>query len=132
MAFSAASSRHDNIAAINITPLVDVMLVLLVIFMIAAPVVTREIKLDLPGVTEEQSQPRIEPIVLRINAAGELTWNGNPTPLSALPAMLSAEAQREHPAMLNMDVSMDADYGVVAKVLAAANNAEMKGIRFLR
>lgn len=95
MAFAIDDTRHDSVAGINITPLVDVMLVLLVIFMIAAPIFTQRINLDLPGVAPpiERTQPP-PPIRLRIDAAGQLYWNDSATPASALPAMLEAEHQR--------------------------------------
>lgn len=132
MAFGDRST-HDAEARINITPLVDVMLVLLVIFMVTAPVVSRTIPMDLPQPGPRPLLPP-EPVNLRIAASGELFWNGSPTPLSALPAMMEAEVRRDprHPPLLQVDASDDSDYGVVAKVLAAANNAGMERVGFVR
>ena len=132
MAFAA--DRNEPLATINITPLVDVMLVLLVIFMIAAPVLTRTIGLDLPGSAPPRDQAiEATPIALRIDAAGALYWNGNPTPLSALQPMLQAELQRDprHPPLLTIDASGESDYGIMAKVLAAARNADWDRIAFV-
>ncbi len=134
MAYANAAMQRDSVAQINITPLVDVMLVLLVIFMIAAPVLTTRIPLALPG--SAPSAPvdvAAETIDLRIDAAGQLTWNGSAAPLSALQSMFEAEARRDsaHPPLLRIDANGDADYGVVAKVLAAANNAELTRIAFV-
>ena len=139
MAFAIDDTRHDSVAGINITPLIDVMLVLLVIFMIAAPVLTQRINLDLPGAAPpiDQAQPP-PPIRLRIDAAGQLYWNDSATPASALPAMLEAEHQRTDGGSavvlptLQIDVSDEADYGVVARVLAAANNADWPQVGFVR
>ena len=134
MAFANATLHRDSVAQINITPLVDVMLVLLVIFMIAAPVLTRRIPLVLPGSAQPApTDVEAATIDLRIDAAGQLTWNGSAAPMSALQPMLEAEAQRDsaHPPLLRIDANGDADYGVVAKVLAAANNAELTRVAFV-
>jgi biopolymer transport protein ExbD len=132
-AYSIPSTQH-SVAQINITPLVDVMLVLLVIFMIAAPVASQPIRLDLPGISPPQPIKTGTPIVLRIDAAGQVYWNGDATPLSTLRAMLQAEVARDAQARvtLQIDASDEADYGIVAKVLAAARNAEVERIGFLR
>ncbi|HEX5663785.1 MAG TPA: biopolymer transporter ExbD [Xanthomonadaceae bacterium] len=127
-------STQHSVAQINITPLVDVMLVLLVIFMIAAPVVSQPIRLDLPGTSPPPPVKADAPIVLRIDAAGQVYWNGDATPLPTLRAMLQAEVARDAqaPITLQIDASDDADYGVVARVLAAACHAEVQRIGFLR
>jgi len=135
MAFVVDSTQR-SVARINITPLVDVMLVLLVIFMVAAPVLSRAIPVDLPraGPDDPSRPPSPEPIRLRIDAAGGLFWNGDATELSVLPALLETEAQRDprNPPMLQIDANGDSDYGVVAKVLAAANAAGMRKVGFVR
>jgi len=135
MAFVVDSTQR-SVARINITPLVDVMLVLLVIFMVAAPVLSRAIPLDLPrSGPDDQSRPRPpEPIQLRIDAAGDLFWNGDATALSALPALLETEAQHDprNQPMLQIDANGDSDYGIVASVLAAANAAGMQKVGFVR
>ena len=135
MAF-AVDSAQRSMASINITPLVDVMLVLLVIFMVTAPVLSRAIPLDLPQAAppDQPRPPPPEPIQLRIDAAGELSWNGDATSLSALPGLLDAEMQRnpgDQP-MLQIDANGDSDYGVVAGVLAAANKAGVQKVGFVR
>ena len=132
-AYSMPSTQH-SVAQINITPLVDVMLVLLVIFMIAAPVVSQPIRMDLPGTSPPPPLKVGAPIMLRIDAAGQVYWNGDATPLPTLRAMLQAEVARDRqaPTTLQIDASDDADYGAVARVLAAARNAEVERIGFLR
>jgi biopolymer transport protein ExbD len=132
MAF-ASDSRNTAFATINITPLVDVMLVLLVIFMIAAPLLTRTIGVDLPGAAPPTRTQPSAAIALRIDAAGIVYWNGNATPLSALQPMLQSELQRNpgNPPLLKVDASGDTDYGIVAKVLAAARNAQWERIAFV-
>ena len=135
MATYAPHSNQRNVAEINITPLVDVMLVLLVIFMIAAPVIGHPITLDTPGTdADKQHLAPPPPIRLRVDAGGTLYWNGDATTLAVLRNLLEAEVARDprRPPTLEIDASDEADYGVIAKVLAAARNAEVSRIGFLK
>jgi biopolymer transport protein ExbD len=129
-AFSSAP-RDRTFADINITPLVDVMLVLLIIFMVAAPTMSRPISFDLP-----QANP-FHPVVqqkihLGIQGDGTITWNGAVQPFSALQALMVVEASRDplHPPTLVINASGDADYGVVTRVLSLARDAELDRIAF--
>lgn len=133
MAFAQADSRQDAISEMNITPLVDVMLVMLVIFMIAAPVFSQAIPLPL-GHPNERAEPPPPPLELRIDAAGEVFLGGQPMPVSALASVFSAELERAggQPVILSIDANGEADYQVVAKVLAVAQNAGLGNIRFKR
>lgn len=135
MAFADQAIRQEQ-AQINITPLVDVLLVLLVIFMMTAPILSRPIPLTLPQSAPPDAErlPPPEPIVLRIDAAGGLSWNGSATSLSALPPLFAALAERapgERP-MLQIDAAGDSDYGTLVRVLAAANGAGVQEIGFVR
>lgn len=131
MAFAQAQTRQDSIAQINITPLVDVMLVMLVIFMIAAPIFSQPIPLNIGRGTPLADDPP-EPLAVRIAGSGELFVGDRPLPMSALSSVLSAERERVggEALVLSIDASGDADYQVVAKVLAAAQNAGLGNIRF--
>lgn len=133
MAFASQPS-HRNVAEMNITPLVDVMLVLLVIFMVAAPVLTRRIPLDLPQAAPPATATPPAPVDLRIDAAGGVSWNGAPASLAGLPALLDGIAQADpaHAPLLRIDANADADYGDVARVLALARNAGVRRIAFVR
>lgn len=132
-AFASAPVDRD-IADINITPLVDVMLVLLIIFMVAAPTLTRAVDFDLPQASPPKPQPETQRIRLAILAGGSVTWNGAAHSFSALPALMSVEAQRDpaKPPILEIDASGDADYGVVTRVLAEARAAELDHIAFVQ
>lgn len=131
MAFAQADSRQDAISEMNITPLVDVMLVMLVIFMIAAPVFSQAIPLKLSQATPISQEPP-PPIELRIDAAGQVFLGGQPMPVSALSSVFSAELERagSQPVILSIDANGEVDYQVVAKVLAVAQNAGLGNIRF--
>jgi len=136
MAFSS-NSGGGPMADINVTPLVDVMLVLLIIFMVTMPIQSFPIKVDLPQKTDkplENPKEPPEPIRLRIDASNQVYWNDSPTPISALENMMSAEVQRDptNQPTLEIDTNDDAEYDVLAKVLAAAKNAEMVKIGFVQ
>ncbi len=135
MAF-ASNSGSGPMADMNVTPLVDVMLVLLIIFMVTAPILSYPIDIDLPQRTNnppEQKDPP-EPIKLRIDQSGAVFWNNNLTPVTALRSMMNEAIQRDpaNQPTLEIDVNEEAQYEVLAKVLAAAKNADMKKIGFVK
>jgi len=136
MAFSSNSATGMPMADINVTPLVDVMLVLLIIFMVTAPILSYPIDIDLPQRTTQPPPPSPppEPIKLRIDASGQVFWNESPTPISALRNMMQSEVERDpnNQPTLEIDTNDDADYGVLAKVLATARNANMQKIGFVK
>jgi biopolymer transport protein ExbD len=136
MAFSS-NAGEGPMADINIIPLADVMLVLLIIFMVTAPQLSYPIDIDLPQRSLNPPPTQIdppEPIRLRIDSAGQAFWNDSPTPVSALRNMMEAEVQRDvnNQPTLEIDVNAEADYGVLARVLAAAKNAQMLKIGFVK
>ena len=137
MAFATGSGKGRPMADINVTPLVDVMLVLLIIFIVTAPVMTYPIDVDLPQrVINPPPQLRDPPppIELKIEASGQITWNNNPVQVSALQTMMENEVQRDptNQPLLQIDANGDAEYDVMAKVLAAAKNAQMLKIGFVQ
>jgi biopolymer transport protein ExbD len=137
MAFSSGSGRGAPMGDINVTPLVDVMLVLLIIFMVTAPTLSYPIEVNLPQKSlnpPPQTKTPPEPIRVRIDASGQVYWNDTPYPLPAIASMMEAEVQRDptNQPMLEIDASGDADYGVLAKVLAQAKNAHMEKIGFVQ
>src|SRR5690606_2903278 len=134
MAFSSNSSG-GAMADINVTPLVDVMLVLLIIFMVTAPIASYPIEVNLPQRTTAPP-PLTEPpppISLRIDASGQVFWNDSPYPLPVIENMMRETVQRDPSNLpqLEIDPNPDSDYGVLAKVLAHAKNADMKKIGFV-
>ncbi|MCC4590008.1 ExbD/TolR family protein [Xanthomonas sacchari] len=136
MAFSSGGGRGP-MADINVTPLVDVMLVLLIIFIVTAPIMTYPIDVDLPQrVINPPPQLRDPPppIDLRIDASNQVFWNDSPVAVSALPQMMENEVQRDptNQPELRIDANPDSEYEVMAKVLAAAKNSDMKKIGFVQ
>ncbi len=136
MAFST-NSGDGPMAEINIIPLADVMLVLLIIFMVTAPQLSYPIDIDLPQRSINRPDNPVEPpepIKLRIDAGGQIFWNDSPVPVSALRSMMESEVQRDpnNQPTLQLDVNESADYGVLTKVLAEAKNAQMMKIGFVK
>ena len=133
----ASNSGGGPMGDINVTPLVDVMLVLLIIFMVTMPIQSVPVDVDLPQKTlNPPPQPKEppDPISLRIDAAGQVFWNNTPTPVNALQTMMKTEVERDptNQPTLEIETSDDADYGVLAKVLASAKNAQMVKIGFVQ
>ncbi|GAB1406606.1 biopolymer transporter ExbD [Thermomonas brevis] len=136
MAFTSNASA-SAMADINVTPLVDVMLVLLIIFMVTMPIQSVPVDVDLPQrsiIPPENVVNPPDPISLRIDSSGQVFWNNTPTPVSALQSMMKTEVDRDptNQPMLEIDTSEDADYGILAQVLAAAKNADMIKIGFVQ
>jgi len=121
-------------AEINIIPLCDVLLVLLIIFMVTAPALSHQIDLDLPQATPVEPVDPPTPIDLGIDASGQVSWNGETTSraqLRSLMATAASGASGTQP-LLRIDASGDCDYQAVAQVLAAARNAGLGNIGFVR
>ena len=137
MAFSS-NSGGGPMADINVTPLVDVMLVLLIIFMITVPMLSHKIKIDLPQPSTTPPPPGNppEPIKIRIDAGGTVSWNGSPTPMSTLQAQFDVEAARAEGDVakqptIEIETDPDAEYDTLAKVLSRAKNADLVKISFV-
>ena len=130
MAFSdsAVSSRGSALAEINITPLVDVMLVLLVIFMVTAPMLTRSINLSLPQPTPDTAITK--PLQLRLDVAADGTYRLDDRPLSLadLRQRLEEASVSDPKAVLSVETASDADYQPVVAALAAARNSGLTHI----
>jgi biopolymer transport protein ExbD len=120
-------------AQINVTPLVDVMLVLLIIFMISAPVITHKTKLDLPQLSSKIMEPPPS-VHLAIQADGTMYWNDTPVSPDQLRTQLSIAAMQSTQPALQIDAADGVAYDAVAKVLAEAKaqvlaRIDMLGVR---
>jgi biopolymer transport protein ExbD len=116
---------------INMTPLIDVMLVLLIMFIITIPVMTHAVKLDMPRASNAPSQ--VQPVVinLEIDFDGTVLWNGTPVDIEALEGYFRREAAIEPQPELHIRPSKRAKYDVVARVLASAQRNGMRKIGFV-
>jgi biopolymer transport protein ExbD len=133
MAFTTGGGG-GAMADINVTPLVDVMLVLLIIFLVTAPMLTREIEIDLPQQSQKPPENVVDPplpIRLRIDADGGLFWDNSPMPKAALLPSLRVEASRDPQPLLEIEANQEVQYHVLTDVLSTAKNADMKKIGFV-
>jgi len=126
------SRRHQApMADINVVPLVDVMLVLLVIFIITAPLLTHAVKIDLPKVSSNPNLTQPDHIEFAIKEDGSLFWNGTPVTLDELGPRFAAEAARQPQPELHIRADRLAYYDHVAKVMAAAAKSGLSRIGFV-
>jgi biopolymer transport protein ExbD len=117
---------------INTTPLVDVMLVLLVIFIITAPLLTHSIKLDLPSAQAPASAEKPETITLSIDGSGALFWNDERVADTAqLDARFAQEAKRQPQPELHLRADRDTRYQTIAEVMSSAQRAGIAKIGFV-
>ena len=132
-AFPSSRAVPAAIAGINITPLVDVMLVLLVIFMVTMPIRSEVLALDIPQVGPPQPPtPRPEPVRLDVLADGGVMLDGVRLELAALPAELRAQHAQAPTAIVSLHSSEAAEYRAFALALAAARAAGYREIAIRR
>jgi len=132
MAMNVGGSSSGPMCDINTTPLIDVLLVLLVTLIITLPIMTHAVKLDLP----QQNQPppqNVQPQVidLEIDFDGTIVWNGTPVTLQQLDGYFATESKIDPQPEIHLNPDGMAKYGVVAKVLAAAQRNRMEKIGFV-
>ncbi len=129
MAAFALDREAGSFAQINVTPLVDVMLVLLIIFMLAAPMLTHKLTLNFAVSECFQSCPKpSDPVNLSIKQTGELYWNGVALNRGELAQNLAILAQQTDPPSLTLRPEARTRYELVASVLASAKNANLQRI----
>lgn len=118
---------------INTTPLIDVMLVLLIMFIITLPVMSHAVKLDMPRPNSPPIPPEeiIEPIRLDIDWDGSIIWNGSLVQLTQLEGYFRTEAAKNPQPELHVRPDRRANYDTVAKVLAMAQRNGMQRIGFV-
>jgi biopolymer transport protein ExbD len=133
MAMSVGGGGDDEpMMDINTTPLIDVMLVLLIMFIITLPVMTHAVKLDMPQSRNQPPPPVVvEPIQLEIDWDGTVIWNGTPVQLGALEGYFRVEAAKNPQPEVHVRPNRRANYDTVAKVLALAQRNGMQRIGFV-
>ena len=118
---------------VNVTPLIDVMLVLLIMFIITIPIQTHAVKLDLPVNQPNQPPPPIEPTknIVVVSAAGQILWNGSPITKEQLRAYLDATQQMNPIPELHLQPDSTARYVLVDEVLAITKQAHVQKMGFV-
>jgi biopolymer transport protein ExbD len=123
--------QQGPIAEINVIPLVDVMLVLLVIFIITAPLLTHSVKIDLPKASSTPNVTQPDHIEFGIRANGELYWNGETVTRQEIGARFAEEAKKQPQPELHIRADRLAHYESVAEVMSAAAKAGLVRIGFV-
>ena len=133
MAFGSFKSGADSapMAEINMIPLIDVMLVLLVIFIITAPLLTHAVKIELPKAASQANLTRPDPIALSLDGAGQLYWNGERIERAQLTQRMAAAAAVEPQPELHLRADRTTQYQALAEVMAAAGRAGLTRIGFV-
>lgn len=132
MAFGGfEQSTSQPMSEINVTPLVDVMLVLLIIFMVCAPLMTQSIVVNLPKAVGASTQEKPEAISLAINAAGGITWNGESVVDEGLTQCLTELAVKQPQPELHLVADKDVRYERVAQVMALVREAGITKMGFV-
>ena len=131
MAMTAGSKTGQPYSEINMTPLIDVMLVLLIIFIITLPSQTHAIKIDNPLASPVQPQVRPEVIDLQIDFDGTLLWNKTAVDRATLQRFISSEALKSPQPEVHITVDKFANYQVVAQTLADLQHRGLKKIGFV-
>ncbi|WP_420473258.1 ExbD/TolR family protein [Noviherbaspirillum sp. ST9] len=128
---SLSDSEDDFNPEINTTPLVDVMLVLLIIFIITVPVMNHNVKLDLPRATSQPNETKPENINLSIDAQGKVFWNNEVIDDGELKNRIAAAAQKEPQPELHLHAERTTQYEKIAQVMSAAQSGGLGKIGFV-
>ena len=131
MAFGTQDDTDEVMNEINMTPLVDVMLVLLIIFIITVPVMKHSVNIDLPRATNQREDDKPQTIRLSVDAQGQYYWNEQKVDGKDLPKMFQAEAAKNPQPELHIRGDKDVRYERVAQAMASAQRAGVHKIGFV-
>ncbi|TAK98452.1 MAG: biopolymer transporter ExbD [Aquabacterium sp.] len=133
MAFGSLEGEEDNapLAEINMVPLIDVMLVLLVIFIVTAPMLTHAVKVDLPKASSALNITKPDHVQLAIDAENHLFWNGAAVEMDALKSRLKDAAAVQPQPELHIRADRTTPYEKVAQVMSLAASEGLSKIGFV-
>ena len=131
MAFGTQDDADEVMNEINMTPLVDVMLVLLIIFIITVPVMKHSVQVDLPRAANQPEEVKPETIRLSVTADGSYFWNGQAVSETDLSSMMQTEAAKEPQPDLHIRGDREVRYERVAQAMASAQRAGLRKIGFV-
>ncbi|MFM0018874.1 ExbD/TolR family protein [Paraburkholderia azotifigens] len=133
MAIDLFSSDHEGavISEINMTPLVDVMLVLLIVFMVTLPVIHDAARVQLPQASSQHEDLRTAHVDVAIDAAGEMRWNGEALDDPAVVGRLAAAAKIAPQPEIRLAADGGVRYERVARLLSAAESAGLTKVSFV-
>jgi biopolymer transport protein ExbD len=132
MAFGTLDGDDDEVMSeINMTPLVDVMLVLLIIFIITIPVINHAVKIDLPRATNQPNDTKPQSINVSVDAQGKVFWNQEAVDEAQLEQRIAEAAQQQPQPELHLRADREVRYERVAEVMAAAQHGGLGKIGFI-
>ena len=131
MAFGTQDDTDEVMNEINMTPFVDVMLVLLIIFIITVPVMKHAVNVDLPRASSQRQDAQPETVRLAVQADGTYYWNESKVTDEALPGLLRTEAAKNPQPDLHIRGDKAVRYKRVAQAMAAAQQAGLRTIGFI-
>ena len=122
---------RNQMSEINVTPLVDVMLVLLIIFMVTAPMITAGVNVDLPETNAEASRTDEKPLEITVDKKGTVYVAGSEVSMESLPEKLKAIQAQNPDKLVFIRGDKDVNYGRFAEVMGEINSAGFKKITLL-
>jgi len=133
MAFGSFDQQGGNqpMSEINVTPLVDVMLVLVIIFIITAPLLTHGIKIDLPKASSTANPEKPETVTLSLDEKGKVYWNDQPVEDAQLSAKMAEAAAKQPQPELHLRADQNTRYQKLAEIMSAARNAGLTKLGFV-
>ena len=133
MAMSPFAGDDDDglMNEINMTPLVDVMLVLLIVFMVTIPVIRHAVKIDLPHASSQKEDTKPAQVTVAIDADGNVLWDDQKVDDAALSAKIAEAAQANPQPELHLDADRKVPYEKVAQVMSAAQAGGLTKIGFV-
>lgn len=131
--FNSNRQQVGTVSEINMIPLIDVMLVLLIIFMITAPLLTHSIKIDVPRVSSQPAEQDPESIDLAIKASGEMYWNNEQVDMDQLREKMTQLVVDQEENAINLRIRADGEayYEQIAQVMAAARSTGVRRLGFI-
>ncbi len=132
MGFKTNSDDDEAVSEINVTPLVDVMLVLVIILLVTAPLLTQSVNVALPKTASTTPDTEKQPMQLGIDAQGAVTLNKNPVAdLAALDTTLRSELAANPELIIHIYADQGVNYGKVAEVMATVQHAGISKLAFV-
>ena len=128
MSFHTHYDHDEVMSEINMTPLVDVMLVLLIIFIVAMPIMQHAVKLDLPQASSQPQDTTAQHINIEIDKDGQITWDKQAVTTEALMGLASQAAAQNNQVRLHVRADKATPYEHVAQVMATVQNAGLSKV----
>jgi len=131
MSFGRLGDSNEPMSEMNVIPLVDVMLVLLVIFIVTAPVITHSVTLELPRASSAPTEQTVDSVTLALDGAGQVYWDNTPIDEAALFARLRDAVVANPELAVYLRADRDTRYEILARIMADARRAGVARLAFV-